>query len=67
MPSDRRTIHFRPDAEEESLLTQLTRLRGLSMSRVLGQALREMAKREGLTATAAPQPQSAQADAREAA
>jgi hypothetical protein len=51
MPSDRRYIPYRPDSVEEELLSKLSKMKGLSMSRLLGQALREMAAREGVVAS----------------
>jgi hypothetical protein len=51
MPSDRKIVSYRPDAEEEVLLAKLTKKRAISASRVIGQIIRETAEREGITAT----------------
>lgn len=51
MATERKNIPFRPDFKEIVLLAKLTEKRGLSASRLLGTALREMAEREGVAAT----------------
>ncbi len=51
MATERKNIPFRPDFKEIVLLAKLAEKRGLSASRLLGTALREMAEREGVTAT----------------
>ena len=50
MPSERRIVAYRPDETEERLLIALTKKKGLSMSRIIGQAIREYAKQEGIAA-----------------
>jgi predicted transcriptional regulator len=47
MPSKINVVAFRPDPDEERLLHQLARKTGLPKTRILGQALREKAEREG--------------------
>ena len=46
MPSDRKIVAFRPDADEEKMLAALAKKHGLPMTRVLGQALRRWAEQE---------------------
>lgn len=41
-------MSYRPDQTERALLEELGRHLGLPMSRVIGTALRELAKQEGL-------------------
>jgi hypothetical protein len=51
MATERKNIPFRPDYKEVVLLAKLAEKRGLSASRLLGTALREMAERENVTVT----------------
>jgi hypothetical protein len=53
MPSERRYVPYRPDATEEAILENLAKRYGLSMSRVIGLALREKAEREFVPASPA--------------
>ena len=48
MENDLKTVAFRPDEIEGRLLRLLSRKHGLPKTRVLGQALREKAEREGI-------------------
>jgi hypothetical protein len=52
MASDRKFTAYRPDDEETVLLAKLAKKRGLSASRLIGTAIREMAQRDDVTATA---------------
>ena len=49
MPSERKYIPFRPDDRETVILSKLTEKRGLSASRLLGTAIREMAERDNIS------------------
>jgi len=44
MPSKRRQVLYRPDDEEETILDRFRRETGLSATRVIGTALRQMAQ-----------------------
>jgi hypothetical protein len=48
MPSDRKLISYRPDETEELIIKALAKKHGLPMARIIGQALREKAEREGV-------------------
>ncbi len=46
MPSDRKVITFRPDEAETQMVRRLAHKHGLSMARVIGVAIRQMAERK---------------------
>lgn len=48
MPTDRKTLAYRPDETERTALAALVKKTGLSMSRLIGLAVREKAAREGV-------------------
>lgn len=51
MPSERKIVAYRPDKDEERILQELKEKSGLTMSRVIGQAIRRWGKEEGIPIT----------------